>query len=75
MEWAVRAKGLTKRYGEFTAVDGIDLEVPLGVCFGILGTEWCGKDDHHSHDHLSLPARRRQAGGARTRCNKRCPPY
>lgn len=43
MEWAVRAKGLTKRYGEFTAVDGIDLEVPLGVCFGILGPNGAGK--------------------------------
>jgi ABC-2 type transport system ATP-binding protein len=35
--------GLTKRYGDFTAVDGIDLEVPRGVIFGLLGPNGAGK--------------------------------
>ena len=35
--------GLTKHYGDFTAVDGIDLEVPPGVIFGLLGPNGAGK--------------------------------
>ncbi|MDX1582717.1 MAG: ABC transporter ATP-binding protein [Thermoanaerobaculia bacterium] len=34
---------LTKRYGEFTAVDGIDLEVRKGEVFGFLGPNGAGK--------------------------------
>ena len=33
----ISAKSLTKKYGDFCAVNGIDLEVPHGVCFGLLG--------------------------------------
>ena len=33
----IRLSALTKRYGKFTAVDGIDLEVPRGELFGLLG--------------------------------------
>lgn len=39
----VRASGLTKRYGDFTAVDGIDFEVTPGECFGFLGPNGAGK--------------------------------
>ncbi|HZE75982.1 MAG TPA: ABC transporter ATP-binding protein [Gemmatimonadales bacterium] len=35
--------GLTKRYGSFTAVDGIDLAVPKGELFGFLGPNGAGK--------------------------------
>src|SRR6478736_8301558 len=34
---------LTKRYGAFTAVDGINLEVPKGELFGFLGPNGAGK--------------------------------
>jgi len=34
---------LTKRYGAFTAVDGIDLAVAPGECFGFLGPNGAGK--------------------------------
>jgi ABC-2 type transport system ATP-binding protein len=34
---------LTKRYGKFTAVDGIDLTVPSGELFGFLGPNGAGK--------------------------------
>ncbi|MGH7636678.1 MAG: ABC transporter ATP-binding protein [Gemmatimonadaceae bacterium] len=34
---------LTKKYGEFTAVNGIDLEVPRGELFGFLGPNGAGK--------------------------------
>ena len=39
----IRLIELTKRYGKFTAVDGIDLEVPRGELFGLLGPNGAGK--------------------------------
>ena len=39
----IRLKQLTKRYGKFTAVDGIDLTVPSGELFGLLGPNGAGK--------------------------------
>ena len=39
----LRARGLTKRFGEFTAVDGIDVEVRRGEAFGFLGPNGAGK--------------------------------
>ena len=39
----IRLTTLTKRYGGFTAVDGIDLEVPRGELFGFLGPNGAGK--------------------------------
>ena len=40
---AIRCEGLVKRYGEVTAVDGLDLEVARGQCFGLLGPNGAGK--------------------------------
>ncbi len=40
---AVRCRGLVKRYGEVVAVDGLDLEVRRGECFGLLGPNGAGK--------------------------------
>jgi lipooligosaccharide transport system ATP-binding protein len=39
----VTARGLTKRFGSFTAVDGIDFEVAPGEAFGMLGPNGAGK--------------------------------
>jgi lipooligosaccharide transport system ATP-binding protein len=39
----IRAKGLSKVYGEFVAVDGIDFEVKKGEAFGLLGPNGAGK--------------------------------
>ncbi len=39
----VRARGLTKRFGSFTAVDGIDFELRRGEAFGFLGPNGAGK--------------------------------
>src|ERR687891_875882 len=40
---AVRCRGLVKRYGTVIAVDGLDLEVRTGECFGLLGPNGAGK--------------------------------
>ncbi|MGH3315261.1 MAG: ABC transporter ATP-binding protein [Nocardioidaceae bacterium] len=39
----IRARGLVKRYGEFEAVRGIDVEVRAGEAFGFLGPNGAGK--------------------------------
>ncbi len=43
MAAVIEAKGLTKRYGDLTAVDGISFAVERGTCFGILGPNGAGK--------------------------------
>jgi len=40
---AIETRGLTKRFGERTALDGIDLQVPMGSAFGFLGPNGAGK--------------------------------
>jgi ABC-2 type transport system ATP-binding protein len=42
-EVAVRARGLTKRFGTIVALDGFDLDVPAGSIFGLLGPNGAGK--------------------------------
>jgi lipooligosaccharide transport system ATP-binding protein len=39
----VEARGLTKRFGEFTAVDAIDFDIKEGEAFGFLGPNGAGK--------------------------------
>jgi ABC-2 type transport system ATP-binding protein len=39
----IEAHGLQKRYGEFYAVDGVDIEVPRGKILGVLGPNGAGK--------------------------------
>jgi ABC-2 type transport system ATP-binding protein len=41
--WAVETHGLTKRFGENVAVDGVELLVPRGCAFGYLGPNGAGK--------------------------------
>lgn len=42
-EFAISAEDLTKRYGSFTAVDGISFQVNRGEAFGLLGPNGAGK--------------------------------
>ena len=42
-EIAIEAKGLTMRFGDFTAVDQVDFRIERGEIFGFLGSNGCGK--------------------------------
>ena len=46
-DWAIRVKDLRKQYtgrdGPIDALQGLDLEVPVGECFGLLGPNGAGK--------------------------------
>src|SRR3954454_18315330 len=43
MSLAIRLTGVVKRFGDLTAVDGLDLDVPEGTCVGLLGPNGAGK--------------------------------
>nr|MDQ3377164.1 spermidine/putrescine ABC transporter ATP-binding protein [Actinomycetota bacterium] len=40
---AVRLAGITKRFGEFVAVDDLNLDIYEGEFFSLLGPSGCGK--------------------------------
>jgi len=42
-ETAIEARGLTMRFGDFTAVERVDLRIRRGEIFGFLGSNGCGK--------------------------------
>jgi lipooligosaccharide transport system ATP-binding protein len=42
-ELAIRLRSVVKRFGEITAVDGLDLDLPEGTCVGLLGPNGAGK--------------------------------
>ena len=43
VEPLIRARGLTKKFGDFLAVDGVDFDVAAGEAFGFLGPNGAGK--------------------------------
>ncbi|ATC59043.1 ABC transporter ATP-binding protein [Vibrio anguillarum] len=42
-ELAIHARNVVKKFGDFTAVEGINLSVPKGTIYGFLGPNGCGK--------------------------------
>jgi ABC-2 type transport system ATP-binding protein len=61
VDLAVRTQGLTKRYGEVLAVDGLELEIPSGQFFGLLGPNGSGKT---TTIHMLSTLVRPSSGGA-----------
>src|SRR5712671_5538102 len=61
----IHARGLVKRFGSLTAVDGIDFDVQRGEAFGFLGPNGAGKSSTMRMIGCVSPrtARRRAAGG------------
>jgi len=59
---AIRARGLTRRFGALTAVDRVDLTIPRGAVYGFLGPNGSGKSTtirmHRLHDAEVLAVRR-----------------
>ena len=43
MTYAIEAEGLVKRYGDKTALDGVDLRAAAGTVLGVLGPNGAGK--------------------------------
>ena len=43
MDAAVTARGLTRRFGDVTAVDPLDLDIPRARIYGFLGPNGSGK--------------------------------
>ena len=78
MRPTIWASGLVKRYGEVTALDGLDLEVPEGTVLGLLGPNGAGKttavrilttllDADEGEAEVAGHDVRRDAGGVRAR--------
>jgi ABC-type uncharacterized transport system ATPase subunit len=61
----VRTENLTKTFVGIEALAGLDIEVPEGAVFALIGPQWCGQDDGHQNDHEHFPANFRTCGGAR----------
>ncbi len=43
VDYAIETNGLTRRFGDFTAVDGVSLRIPKGHLYGFLGLNGAGK--------------------------------
>ena len=43
IEYAIQAKNVVKKFGDFTAINNITLNVPKGSIYGFLGPNGCGK--------------------------------
>ena len=55
MSTLITARGLVKKYGDFTAVDGISFDVAEGECFGFLGPNGAGKTSTVKMIHCVSP--------------------
>ena len=71
-EPVIVARDLTRRFGDFTAVDHVSFEIERGEIFGFLGSNGCGKTTTMKMLTGLLPATERQCDAARPpgRCRR-----
>ena len=43
MQLAIDVKGMSRRFGDYLAVNQLDLQIPVGCIYGFLGPNGCGK--------------------------------
>ena len=43
MDYVVTAQGLIKQYGQFRALNGLDMQLPKGAIYGLVGKNGAGK--------------------------------
>ena len=65
-------RGLTRRFGGLTAVDGIDLDVAEGELVSIIGPNGAGKTTLFNLDHRARPARCRRGPCSTARTSPAC---
>ena len=70
---AIEARGLVKQFDGFRAVDGIDLNVPVGSIYGILGPNGAGKTTTIRRANPNLWAIFRKSADCTSRCGLQIP--
>ena len=73
-EPVIVARGLTRRFGDFTAVDNVDFTIERGEIFGFLGSNGCGKTTTMKMLTGLLPASAGRSAAVRQadRCHRIC---
>ena len=69
-ELAIRLRGVVKRYGPITAVNELDLDVPVGTCVGLLGPNGGSHNSSKNSFQKELPEDR--VGFRTCRSHRRC---
>ena len=65
MDVALEIRGITKAFGDTKALDNLNLAVPRGATYGVIGPSGAGKTTAHPHDHVDPVSRRGHADRAR----------
>ena len=60
METMIKIEGLKKKFGEFTAVDGLNFDIFKNEVFGLLGPNGAGKTTTIKHDLWVIAIFRRE---------------
>ena len=69
-QFVLEAQGLVKKFGGKRVVDGVDIAVPTGMIYGVLGPQWRRQDDDAADAARHHRTRRRRAQLARLRSTR-----